>query len=177
MSALRQLVRSEPRRALNETCGHWPDEPRAPAGDVYVCSFTVGGPAMLQGRFARGSGTCDDPFIADPGGGEYRGVMVGQSRQQGTCGSSGGVEQVYAWTPTRSGGVNVVMRTNYWPGSIYVRQAGCSGTELACQANVNQWPSFNLQWSAGAGTTYYVLVDSFYNGPMTLSSVLSMNPP
>jgi hypothetical protein len=141
-----------------------------------TCGHSCGGAACTGGACQQGNGTCASPYVLDPNGGKFTGHMNGSGQYFGSCGGAG-VERVHAWTPTRSGTAMINSVTDYWPASLYVWQGGCPGTEIGCQDVVTQWPNFTVTVTVTAGTTYYIVADADYSGPITLTCNLTITPP
>lgn len=95
--------------------------------------------------------------------------------------SSGGRDQVYAITPTISGGLTTTLFPTYTRPSLHVRQECFSpSTELDCAVNINAEP-VTVTIPVTANKTYFVFADTGFGttngqlsgGPYTLQATLT----
>jgi hypothetical protein len=132
----------------------------------------AGQPEPAQG----GDGSCEQPFVVALHGGIYQGNMNGSGTLTSSCGESAGVERIFRWLPARSGHATLSLKTDYWPASLYVRDGSCQGAELACNHQESSWPSFSLELDVRAQHAYFIVVDGFYDGPITLTYTMTIAP-
>jgi hypothetical protein len=103
------------------------------------------------------------------------GVTSGASTLAGTCAtSSNSAEQVFQWTPSRSGTATIATcgSATAFDTVVYLRRDDCqSGTQLACNDDAtgcttgepNDHHGSTFTAAVAAGTTYFIVVDG-YNG-------------
>lgn len=118
------------------------------------------------------AGTCASPIVVPAAGGTFTGTTAGTNALTGPCGVSGtSPEQVYRWTPTKSG-LALIETCNAgattYDTVVYVRQSNCTtGTGVACNDDAISCPTTvgnrgsRVQPTVTAGQTYYVVVDGY----------------
>jgi hypothetical protein len=133
-----------------------------------VASVLVLIPAGSGGAGPGGSG-CTSPTVVPAGGGVVTGTTAGTGTLAGTCGASAASpEQVFQWTPARSGTATIQTcgsGTNY-DSVVYLRSGSCNGAQLACNDDACLNATGSLRASrvtatVGAGQTYFIVVDGF----------------
>ena len=120
-----------------------------------------------------GGGTCGAPIVIPAAGGVMTGTTSGASAVQGTCGvSAPSPEIVYQWTPAASGTASVSTcstTVTRYDTIVYLRNGGCTGTELACNddttgcftAEPNDHHGSRITPAVTAGQTYFIVVDGY----------------
>jgi hypothetical protein len=119
---------------------------------------------------------CGAATTIGPNGGRFFGFTSGQNSTTGFCGGNG-PEDVYRWTPDRSGLALMDTCGSSFDTVLHVRQDRCDqfGAHRACNddaCGLSSQVAFNVQ----AGTTYYVFVDGFSSGQGG-SYTLLIDPP
>jgi len=92
--------------------------------------------------------------------GTFSGTTSGTSAYTGSCGGSSAPEKIYKVTLGSASDLFVITHNASWDTVVYVRQACCDGTELACNDNLsatNNRSTVSLR-NLAAGT-YYVFID------------------
>jgi hypothetical protein len=70
------------------------------------------------------------------------------------------------------------MVPDFWPSTLYVRNATCNGAQLACDNQNGQWPTNTVNFSVTAGNTYFIWTSyGTYNGPVVSIYDLTVTPP
>ena len=118
---------------------------------------------------------CSAPRVVPADGGTFTGVTSGASTLAGTCATSqNSPEQVFQWTPTRSGTATIATcgSATTFDTIVYLRRDDCqTGTQLACNDDTagcttgepNDHHGSTFTAAVSAGTTYFIVVDG-YNG-------------
>jgi hypothetical protein len=127
-------------------------------------------------------GTCTGPFVVPAAGGTFAGTTTGSSVNQGSCGGATAPEDVFTWTPSKSGTATIQTcgsGTNF-DTVLYVRNGTCSGSELTCNndaCNVSglTGKGSRVTVSVTAGQAYSISVDGFSGATGNYS--LSVTPP
>jgi hypothetical protein len=104
-------------------------------------------------RVSPPDGTCGTPISIPANGGLIKGGMSGSSTDSASCGGSGG-DKVHRWVAPRSGTANVTMVPDFWPSTLYVRNATCNGAQLGCDHQTGMWPTNTVNFNVTAGNTY-----------------------
>lgn len=95
----------------------------------------------------------------------------------GICGNGtySGADLIYAVTPIVSGTLEATSDTSFGSHFATIRTACPGGTVLACDYGTTSLSNDDLQVDVVAGTTYYVVVDSWGNtaGAFTLTLTLT----
>jgi YVTN family beta-propeller protein len=141
-------------------------------------STTVPGGTTTTTTTLPPGGACASPTVVPAAGGVFNGTTAGASTLAGTCAQSdNSPEKVFQWTPSVSGTASIFTcspsGTNF-DTIVYVRQATCGGTQIACNddtagcgtgdgaANAGQHAS-RVTPTVTAGQTYFIVVDG-WNG-------------
>ena len=97
------------------------------------------------------------------GGGTWAGNTCSlASDTNGSCGSTGARDAVFAWTAPTSGTWNFDLYDSSYDTVLYMRSGSCTGSEVDCDDDY--WGTAGASYfSAGvtAGTTYYIFVDGY----------------
>ena len=118
---------------------------------------------------------CGAPTVIPAAGGTFNSFMTGMSTLDGSCGGAG-PEQVFEWTPTLSGLANVATCGSPLDTVVYVREGTCDlGMERGCSDDACFLQS-DVSFSSVAGTTYYIVVDSYSASSVGGSFTLSVTP-
>ena len=125
-------------------------------------------------------------------GGTFTGTTAGASAETGSCAAQSGLapEQVFRWTPTASGTATISTcgAATGFDTVVYVREASCTGTEVACSDDADGCGTGDgcatadhhgsvVTPTVTAGQTYFIVVDGFAGscggseGAFTLSVV------
>jgi cysteine-rich repeat protein len=108
-------------------------------------------------------------------GGAVTGTFTGTSTLGGSCGGAG-PEQVFEWTPALSGTANVKTCNGPTDTVLYVREAHCDiGVPRGCSDDACGYQS-DLSFSSVAGTTYFIVVDTYYSNSAGGGFVLDVTP-
>lgn len=134
-----------------------------------------------------GAGACSAVISIPSAGGVFSGSTAGASSLAATCASTNTApEQVYSWTPTRSG--NAVIETcgaaTSFDTVVSVRQASCtSGQERGCNddttnCNTGEPSTYHgsrVRVRVNANQTYFIVVDGYGGASGTYQ--LRVTPP
>jgi predicted dienelactone hydrolase len=120
--------------------------------------------------------TCDDATPIPPEGGVLTGTTVGAPAVIGSsCGGDiFGPERVFSWTPgtSHTATIRTTGGTTNFDTTLYVREGGCIGPDLACNDDADQGIlQSSVTLPVVAGTPYFIIVDGFgiESGAFTLS--------
>jgi hypothetical protein len=113
-------------------------------------------------------GTCDNPHVINAAGTFEGDTTLTYDSQEGTCiVTSGGSDDVWAFTPPSSGPWCVRVTNAVWDSVLYNRTAcDASGSEISCNDDENA-PTIRtsrLENSLTAGQTYFYVVDGYDGG-------------
>ncbi len=109
-------------------------------------------------------GPCDAPVVIDGfttvTGETEEGVDEGF--ESADCGSEGGGEAVFQFTPEESGTVCATSVGSEFDTVIYVRTTcGDPESELGCDDDGDEGTTSRIDWPVEAGVTYYIVVDGY----------------
>lgn len=151
----------------------------AVAGTTYFIVIDGGGSAAGNYvlRMSPPDGTCSSPIDFAPAGGLIKSGVNGTSTNSGTCGGTG-ADKVHRWVAPRSGTAVATMVPDFWPSTLYVRSATCTGTQLGCDNQNGQWPTNTVSFPVTAGSTYWIWAGlGTYNGTVVSIYDLTITPP
>jgi hypothetical protein len=120
--------------------------------------------------------SCGAATPVGPAGGTFFGATFGSGSTTSFCGGSG-PEDVYVWTPDRSGLATAETCGSSFDTVLYVREVTCDSAarQLACNDD-SCGLSSRISFTVQAGTTYYVFVDGLGFGSSG-SYRLQITPP
>jgi Lysyl oxidase len=139
-----------------------------------------------------GSDTCAGATDLPATGGTFTGTTAGASTESGSCAAQTALapEHVFRWTPAVSGAASIstCAAAAGFDTVVYVREASCNGTEVACNDDTEACAIGDgcltadhhgsvVTPSVTAGQTYFIFVDGFAGscggsqGAFTLSVV------
>ncbi len=70
---------------------------------------------------------------------------------------------MHVWTSPRTGTERVSVGSDYWPASVFVRSGSCTGSEVGCTRQTNQFPTSTVSFAAHSGTTYWIFARAEYS--------------
>jgi hypothetical protein len=140
---------------------------------------TANGAGSITARIARGD-TCADVYRVPAAGGTFMGTTAGYAADVGTTVTTGsctgwaqvGADAIYA--VTLAAGQRLVASLNAsWDGALYL-VSNCSQAASTCVAGQDNGNPEDLDFTAAAAGTYFLVVDSWragatYVGNYTLS--------
>lgn len=145
-------------------------------GGSEVCDGSAGCDSGICRSDCSGCTPCPPTVAVIPAeGGTFSGTTTGGTTVLFTaCGGAGGPQRTFQWTPAVSGTASIQTCGSSYDTVLYIREGGCSGSQLACNddsCGTGSW----ITPSVTAGQTYTIVVDGYRgaNGAF----VLTVTPP